>query len=286
MRCGTKRPPVALLCLGSLIAVVVGAACNINPRGEWGPLQCSDGKDNDGDGLIDCDDPDCWAFVCDARPPAIKDMEMDASQPVLDAGMSESKDSGWLPLPPPIEEEDSGMMSIADSGTPSPSCALGEVACPAGDTCLDGVCKPTGIAGDYTITVMSAVVPEKSLTGVCYDFDVSCPPILACGICQPDPFAVIVQNGVKTVGTTNHRINTRVPNWEDQSFKMTLKEMDRLELQVWDWDPFYTTKIFSCTPDLRDLPTGMLHCSPRSGTTIEPGSDGPYIIVARVKKLP
>jgi hypothetical protein len=263
----------------------VGTACNINPHGEWDPLQCSDGKDNDGDGLIDCDDPDCWAFVCETPPPPNTDAGMETPPPIRDAGVS-PKDSGWPALTPPIAEDDSGMMSVADAATPVRGCTIGEIPCPAGDECVDGVCKPNAIAGNYTVTVVSAVVPEKTLTGVCYDFDVSCPPILACGICQPDPFAVIVQNGVKTVGTTNHRINTRTPNWEDQSFPMTLQEMDRLELQVWDWDPFYTTKIFYCSPDLQDLPTGILQCKPKASMTIDPGTDGPYNVIARVKKLP
>jgi hypothetical protein len=283
MRCGTRRPSVAIPWLGALFALF--AACNINPQGEWDPLQCKDGKDNDGDGLIDCADPDCWAFVCDPPPSASTDAGMDTSPPIRDAAMSEPKDSGWLPLTPPIADDDSGMMSVADAGAP-PRCAINEVTCPAGNECVDGVCKPSAIAGNYTITVVSAVVPEKTLTGVCYDFDVSCPPILACGICQPDPYAVILQNGVKTVGTTNHRINTRTPNWADQSFKMTLQENDRLELQVWDWDPFYTTKIFICSPDLRDLPTGMLQCWPNPSMTVDQGTDGAYTVIARVKKLP
>jgi hypothetical protein len=286
MRSGTRRPSVACLRVGWLVAVVYATACSVNPHGEWDPAQCSDGLDNDGDGLIDCDDPDCWAFVCKTPPPVSKDASVDASHPEHDAALPEHKDSGSL-LPPPTVDEDSGPMSRPDSGTPPLSCTTNEALCPNGTACVDGVCKPIALAGDYIFTIVSAVVPEQSLTGVCYDFDASCPPILQkCGICQPDPFVVITKNGVNNVGTTNHRINTRTPNWEDESFKITLLEKDRLEFAVWDWDPFYNTRIFSCTPDLQKLPTGMLQCSPRAGTTIEPGSDGPYNVVARAKKLP
>jgi hypothetical protein len=284
MRCGTRRPSVALLCLGSLLAVVA-AACNINPHGEWDLLQCSDDKDNDGDGLIDCADPDCWAFVCDKPRAASKDAGMNPSPPMRDAGMSEPEDGGWLPLTPPIADDDSGMQSVADASTPA-RCAIGEVPCPTGSECVDGVCKPSGIAGNYTITVVSAVVPERSQSGVCYDFDVACPLILSCGNCQPDPYAVVFQNSVKMVAITNHRVNTRTPNWEDQSFPLTLHDGDRLELQVWDWDPYYMTKIFFCSPDLHDLPTGMLKCSPKPSTTIPAGTDGDYNVMARVTKLP
>jgi hypothetical protein len=285
MRCRTRRPSLALLQLTLLVAVTCATACSVNPRGEWDALQCNDGLDNDGDGLIDCDDPDCWAFVC-KQAPAPKDAGVDASHPVHDAALVEPSDSGSLAIPP-VLDEDSGPMSRPDSGTPPPSCTTNEPACPKGTECVDGVCKPIAIAGDYTFTIVSAVVPEQSQTGVCYDFDATCPPLLlSCGICQPDPFVVIYKNGVDRVAETNHRINTRTPDWSDQSFKITLLEGDRLDFAVWDWDPFYNTRIFICTPDLRDLPTGMLQCSPSSSMTIEPGHEGPYKVLARAKKLP
>ncbi len=48
-----------LVDVGLLASVLLSFSCpGDGARHEWG-AECSDGKDNDGDGLIDCADPDC-----------------------------------------------------------------------------------------------------------------------------------------------------------------------------------------------------------------------------------
>ncbi|HEY2734881.1 MAG TPA: hypothetical protein VGI70_12890 [Polyangiales bacterium] len=266
------------------------AACDVNTLGEWDPVRCSNGIDDDHDGLIDCDDPDCWAFACD-KPSNDQPMDaaVDASRPISDAGSSRDKDaqtdsSILPPPPPPPPDDDSGMMSIEDASMPPASCANGGMSCPSGSSCMNGVCNPDSIAGDYTLQIVSAVVPQRTVTGVCFDFDMLCPPLGSCDECMPDPFVVVLKNGVGMVGTASHVLNTTTPMWSDAKFSLSLSQGDRLEFDVWDWDPLINTRMFTCVPDLTGIASGKLQCGPRSGMTIAPGNDGPYGVAATIER--
>ncbi|HEX4353424.1 MAG TPA: C2 domain-containing protein, partial [Polyangiales bacterium] len=103
------------------------------------------------------------------------------------------------------------------------------------------------------------------------------------GACLPDPFISALLNGVTTVGMTDHLADTSTPTWTNGSFPVTLDANDSLEFAAWNWDPVLPAlRMFTCVPDLDDIPTGKLHCSPR----LEPGPDGPYGIDATIRKAP
>jgi hypothetical protein len=266
--------------------VVTVVACNVSPPGEWDSLQCADGIDNDADGKIDCDDPDCWAFVCAGRPSGVPEAghpeppRIDASVPLPDSGGIISE-----PLPPPVLPfDDAGPGPDDDAGTPV-SCIDGWT-CSPGESCVDGMCRPIDITGDYTLEVVSARVPPRSVTGVCYDFDLPCLPGTDCPGCDPDPYIVVTKNGVTTVGTTAVRNNTETPTWTTEKFDLSLKNGDRLDFAAWEYDsPIGKTRMFSCSPDLLQLASSMLSCSPAANTTIEPATGTRFEIVAKIRMV-
>jgi hypothetical protein len=55
------RRLVSRVCAGSFFSFVFGLACSEAKVVEDSPAACSNQKDDDGDGLIDCNDPDCFA---------------------------------------------------------------------------------------------------------------------------------------------------------------------------------------------------------------------------------
>lgn len=56
------------LTLGPLLLLAALAACPASQTGFEQPESCLDGKDNDGDGLVDCDDPDCRRLAICGSP--------------------------------------------------------------------------------------------------------------------------------------------------------------------------------------------------------------------------
>ncbi|MDA2918724.1 hypothetical protein MYX76_04410 [Desulfobacterota bacterium AH_259_B03_O07] len=60
----TKYPPLTILsllalCLAFTLILTPGVTTSMAQGSESNPGKCKDGKDNDDDGLIDCEDPDC-----------------------------------------------------------------------------------------------------------------------------------------------------------------------------------------------------------------------------------
>ncbi len=104
-----------------LASVLLGCGGSTNP-GELGS-ECSDGKDNDGDGLVDCQDSDCRGTpICGGRPDAALDQ-----LPILpDLGKLDGK------LPP---------------DQPKPTTSYGQ-RCSVGASCPDG--KTTCVQGKYS----------------------------------------------------------------------------------------------------------------------------------------
>jgi hypothetical protein len=263
------------------------SACRLEPPGEWDPLQCRDGQDNDGDGLIDCLDPDCWAFQCslDQPPPSgIPEAGSGGARSMTDASVH--LDAASTPdarLPPPVLGEDDAGGEDAGPGTlpPAAACSPTSGGCERGQTCVDGICKPIDIAGKYVLEVVSAVVPDRMPSGVCYDPEVWC-AIGPCDACLPDPYVVVTQNGVVRVGTTTTIADTLKPKWTNARFDLTLSNSDKLVFGVWDSDGLINSDIFSCSPDLlRQVPTGTLSCSPPSRTD---AGTSMYEIVATISK--
>jgi len=86
----------------------------------YGPVreQCT-GLDGDGDGLVGCDDPDCWGFCTPECPP-------DATCPVDADGCGDGVCSPWLESP---------RLCPADCGDPAPLC--GDHFCDPGESVAD-----------------------------------------------------------------------------------------------------------------------------------------------------
>jgi hypothetical protein len=285
MRCGTKRRQSVWKHPGFLL-ILAFTACRITPHGEWNALECSDDLDNDGDGLVDCDDPDCWAFACKRPRPTPIDAGADASSTTPSDAAPFDADPPDAMTPPPPHEPDSGPMSMEDSGEPDRSCTSDQSLCKADEECVAGVCKPIDIRGDYTLQILSASVPDRNPGGICYDADNSVCALGHCDTCKPDPFVVVKKNNVVTVDMTLPRTNTTKPTWTEPGFPVTIADNDTLQFMVRDADLLLSSEIFTCSPDLRQLPTGMLHCGPLPGSTIDPGSGNVFEVVARVTKLP
>jgi hypothetical protein len=176
---------------------------------------------------------------------------------------------------------------MEDGGEPDRSCTSDQSLCKADEECVAGVCNPIDIRGDYTLQILSAVVPDRNLGGVCYDLDNSVCALGHCDTCKPDPYVVVKKKNVVTLGMTPLRSNTTQPMWTEPGVMVTIADQDTLQFIVRDADPLLSSsEIFSCSPDLRELPTGMLRCSPLAGSTIDPGSGNVFEVVARVTKLP
>jgi hypothetical protein len=246
--------------------------------------------DNDGDGRIDCDDPDCWAFAC-ARSDAMPiEPGHDSGGAPPDAAPPDTKPLDATPPPPMhVPDEDAGPISVDDGGDPeAPNCTSSLALCQADEICVAGVCKPLDVSGDYTIQIVSAVLPDRTLAMICYDPDVAfCATLFDCVGCKPDPFVTVKKASVTTVVKTTQKYDTESATWMEAGKTITLTNTDKLEFAVWDWDsPVDQTMVFSCSPDLRQLPSGMLRCSPPKGATIAPAAGTVFEVVARVTKLP
>jgi len=261
-------------------------ACRITPHGEWTAAECSDGLDNDGDQRIDCADPDCWAFSCQAADATPPDAGYDAGAAPHDAAAPDAMPHDAMRPPPPVEIEDAGPVSTdEDSAAAEPDCRSDSSLCKAGEVCMAGVCQLPSTAGDYMIQIVSAAVPARNPGGVCYDPDLFCPP--TCVGCDPDPSVSILKNGVVMIGLpTTPKTDTETATWNEASYKVSLSNSDTLEFIAWDDDILVSSRIFSCSPDLEQLPSGTLRCSPTKGMTIAPSNGEVFEVVAHVMKLP
>jgi hypothetical protein len=279
------------LVLLALAAATAAAAssCTSTPVGEFTAEACTDGEDNDRDGLYDCDDPDCWALcpvrgnveIGDASSSDPPDAAPDAmSKPVPDSGKPTSiheDDAGVEPMDAAMPDDDGGAL-------PDPC------KCPQGQSCIDGQCRPNPsptIAGMYTLRVTSALVPLGPDNDHCFDYSGACLMKLpfVCDCQRPDPYVVVLQN--KTVlskATTPEVRDTVNAQWTAApSVVVTLKATDTLTFRAFDWDGLGQDQpIFDCMPDLSVLSMGAdaLSCIPRPGATATPPADASYSITA------
>lgn len=204
---------------------------------------------------------------------------MDASVRLDAASMPDAR------LPPPVIGDDDAGEEDAGPGTlpPAAACSPTSGGCERGQTCVDGICKPINIAGNYVLEIVSAVVPDRMPSGVCYDPEVWC-AIGPCDACLPDPYVVVTQNGVTRLGTTPTISDTLKPKWTNARFDVTLTNSDKLVFGVWDSDGLINSDMFSCSPDLLlQVPTGTLRCSPASRSGADAGSSM-YEVVASISK--
>ena len=134
-----------LILLALLASVPLGCSGHTN-LGESGS-ECSDGKDNDGDSLVDCQDPDCRnAPICGGHPDAALDVQRDGLPLLPDLGRLDGK------LPP---------------DQPKPATSYGQ-RCTVGSACPDG--KTTCVQGKYSPQGVGFC------TYTCPGLDQPCPP--------------------------------------------------------------------------------------------------------------
>lgn len=253
--------------LVALVSCAQGCAHG-QPWGEATNSQCSDGADNDGDLLIDCDDPDCRASSVCARqalwPKVSQDDKQGDAQSAIsdssapdrladaatknDAAEPTSNDSGTPPL------VDAGMSN--DSAIP-PGDPCSAVKCAETTICVDGGCAspaPTPISMKIRIT--SAIVPYLQPTGALFDTTPS-------GT-YPDPYVVIIVNG-NEVFRTSTVTDSITPMWNEPGVRLDITSNDEVEFKVSDDDStvFGNTDgddlMYTCTPTLPETqPTASI----------------------------
>jgi hypothetical protein len=286
---GCGFPARALVGL-PLMAALAFSACSKTIRGEFSAESCSNTVDDDGDGYMNCDDPDCWVYC-----PMIINEPRDASfPPEVDAQVA---DSGQPPRDPnrpaPMQPEDDGG-SVApdpedDAGVPA-GCG-----CTDDEVCVDDTCLPRPrIQGDYLLRITSAFVPSYSTTDRCYDYaNPSCMmryPVI-CDCLRPDPYVFVTLDSVPLDRTMTAR-STTMPSWTppaSPTVRVTLTPDSVLTFIAFDdGGAGNDTEMFRCSPDLSPLESGgdSLVCSPDPKTTIEPPRSASFYITARIENVP
>lgn len=252
--------------------LVLLAGCDVPRVGEFGDA-CTNGQDDDNDGLIDCADPDCLgAEACReggmikvAPHPDAGSSAPDAGEPPFDAGADAGNghrdaglDSGVVSRP------DASSIAIDEDGGAAmcnPPCAADE-ACVADATSVH--CQPVAAkqAGMYRLRVVSARVPDVGLVG-CNDN--SCLGFVCVGHCMVDPYVrvVLVRGSVETdITRTSAVIDADMPIFSEAAVAITLMTGDVLRFEAWEANNFPETggrPIFQCKPDLTQI-SGQLSC--------------------------
>lgn len=285
-------PSTLVVALGTVLLLGAAAAlggCSQNVRGELTAATCTNARDDDGDRLIDCGDPDCWVFCPAQAPSEINEPDSMPPDETPDAGASSApRDAGAIISRP---DDDSGMPEPPDmeddAGMP-PSCET----CPTGEACIDGQCRRTALSGEYELSVLSAVVPLSTPDDKCFDYNnATCSSriILVCECVRPDPYVVVVLDGKVVQGaTTTWRSGTASPVWtEAPTVRVTLSENSKLTFVVYDYDGIGSdTEIFRCSPDLSPLTSDsdVLSCSPDASMTIAPPRSSNFSVAVSVAK--
>ncbi len=282
----SSRPAVNALFASALIASIQGlTACASISAGEVTAAACLEGNDDeDGDGKMNCEDPDCFAFEA-CRPSALsRDAGGAGSSPTAGtggAGGSGSSNSGGASAsggsggdePQPILDggDDSGfVIPIMPDASFVPDAAIIPCGgCAVGEVCVEDVCEPGGdpTGGTYTITVVSGTVPYAT-DGICVDVSCNLSPVVYC-ICRPDPYVrvVLVRQSEEEVVLDSNVVSRSVdPMFDVEGFPVTLEQGDTLRFEMWDKNQTIADKqVFSCKPDLSNLTPGPLECSTLSG---------------------
>lgn len=222
-----------------VIACWLAAGCELTHlAAETSALACSDGLENDGDGVRDCDDSDCWAFArCrkvaptggapSAPPPELPGEEPPSfgePQPPV------ATDAAVTPAVDASIEVDAAILDGGGGGgtAPPPPCV-----CPGG-TCEGDVCVPDAVA-QYRVVNLRVVVPRsKSDTVVdeCFDDSNACSIFLLC--CNPDPVLTMFVDGVAVISLTAQ--NTVDKLWAEPDIEVELKVGSKIEFDLHDDD--------------------------------------------------
>jgi hypothetical protein len=252
--------------------LVLLAGCAVQRVGEFGDA-CTNGKDDDGDHLIDCNDPDCLGVeACRPEGGMVKMMPRadagavapDAGHPAFDAGaapdsshaMEAGLDSGGA-----LSQLDAS--GIDEDGS-LPSC---NPPCPAAEACVADAtsvsCQPVAArqGGSYRLRITSAIVPNQGLGG-CY----GCTGFICTGSCTVDPYVrvVLVSGSAESeITRTSAVMDTVMPMFSEAAVPITLMTGDVLRFEAWQdkrSPEMGDRPIFDCKPDLTQI-NGSISCT-------------------------
>lgn len=225
--------PLIALCAAAL-PLLGGCDANLPPEGETTAAECSDGRDNDGDGAIDCDDLACGvhSFCAGMTPDA--GYRPDAGAPPVRACDSDNCDgccSGDTCL---------GGNSASACGAAGRAC----LDCGPGHLCRSGACVIDS-ASRWDLIVESATVHAQTASGEAWD---------AFGG-APDPFINIYVGGETMLAgrtptaddTFEATFDTRIPNQRADALRAFLS------FQAIDEDATSDDIIGHCFVELGDL---------------------------------
>lgn len=252
---------VRLCALAGWVAACAGCS---EFRGEASLSLCSDDRDNDGDDLVDCADPDCraisrcgWPVVDEAgsgedastamemREPAPPSPSPPSTVEFPDEPMDMDADAGADP--------DAGAASApGDAGPPPPAdCAD---PCAADERCIAGQCKDAD-THRYLLRLNGAVTPRWRTAFTPFDtgLDLISPWYLG-GV--QDVYVAIVVND-KEAARTDTTEDDLTPKWSVREFDLEITEGESVELKVWDYDGETGDPdlIFACAPPVLMLPS-------------------------------
>lgn len=255
-------------------ALLLFAACSSASGAEVGATSCTDERDNDGDQLSDCDDPDCYALeACRLLASVLRD----ASTPTKrDAGAREipsRTDAGVIANSVPDATVDvvENLPTFVDAG------AFVCSPCLPTEECVEGQCQIVAVdqTAHYALRILSAVVPDLDATTRCYDPGLSCagalpsPPYGLC-TCPTDPFVrvVLARGDTKAlIGMTATVMDDSTPTFPSTEIDLLLEPGDVLIFEVWDADttPKKDEFLYECKPDLSTLMAGPISCTALGG---------------------
>lgn len=211
-------------------ASLLPSGCTQHNSGEFSRLECGNGRDDDGDLLMDCDDPDCSAWVM-CSPEFIRLRAFDAGEPGLGDPPDDSSADAQVPPDDADPTADMFALSAAEAMVPV---SLGVGLCL--DPCnqvpgLECYCLPdpyVQIALDGEVWWRSTTVPDA--LNPRWTPDSRPPAILALSTADMGRLTFIVKD-------------------DDDG---------ELELGI---TPGADDLVFQCTPSLEDLDAGYLGCS-------------------------
>ena len=238
-------------------------------------------RDEDHDGLVNCDDPDCQNLdICrdagrrggdagttppattghiDAgsmKPPA----DMDGGEirlPVVDGATDD--DDGGTAVPTP----DAGPV---DAGPPPPTCSP---KCSATEQCVDLTCEPVSSTTSQTMSVTVASVAAAS--SIRSRPATTRLPEPSWGLCCPiDPYVRVIQmhaDKPTVVGQTDTVLDDASPMYTSApTWTVDLAQGDLLVFQVWDDNSeLADTELYECKPNLTDFKPGPQRCGDFKG---------------------
>jgi hypothetical protein len=220
-----------------LLSMVIGVLSWILASGCSGPssrpdheTDCTNLIDDDGDSMVDCDDPDCQDHVacaretdCDDEVDNDRDGEVDCDDPDCDGAAACNETPDGDADEDTDEDEDPDVVEDADQGetvnggccgeiTLGPECATDCSADPYFNRCEQGVCTNDGTRRDCCVSTFCTCCATLTVAGVREDLQINYRGMYSnnhqCGF--DGPFFVVQSRGL-ACDAGFIRIQARVP---------------------------------------------------------------------------